>query len=287
MFLEPMLLEQRDRPFDDSQFIYEPKIDGHRLLLSLINGKTRLYTRHRNDCTTQYQELLELPIEKDVILDGEVYCINEQGQVDFELIQKRSNIQRSDKLAGAIKRLPVSFMVFDILHYDGRDLRELPLLQRKNLLDSVLPDTTAIHKIPYIEREGEALFSAIKAQDMEGIVCKRKDSTYVGKRSANWIKVINYQYANVFISGYRKEGFGWLASVMDTIGHLRTVGIIDEKGGVPPVHKQAFRGVCNQLVTEEDNNFVYLEPRLQATVKFRNWTKGGMLRSPVFVDFVL
>lgn len=285
MFLEPMLLEKSDKPFDDSRFIYEPKIDGHRMVLSQIGGETKLYTRHHNECTAQYPELMDLPIDKDMILDGEVYCIDERGQVDLDLVMSRFHTKGASKIAAAMKRLPVGLMVFDILHYDGQDLRGLPLMERKEILNRIVPDTPTIRKIQFIEKEGTALFNAMEQNDMEGIVCKRKDSTYVGKRSADWIKVINYQYADVFISGYRKGDFGWLTSVVDTNGKMRPAGIIEL--GVPPVHKQAFRGICKQLVTGEDKSFVYLEPRLQATVKFRNWTKSGMLRSPVFVDFVL
>lgn len=285
MFIEPMLLEEKEKPFDDSNFIYEPKIDGHRLILSKIAGKTTLYTRHNNECTVQYPELQNLPIDKDVILDGEVYCIDENGQIDFELVMSRFQTKGAAKIAAASKRQQIGLMVFDILHYDGKDLRSLPLLQRKEIMGAVVPDTPHMHKIQYIEKEGTALFEAIKQQDMEGIVCKRKNSVYVGKRSADWIKVINYQYANVFISGYRKDQFGWLASVVDTNGRIRPAGVIEL--GVPPKHKQAFRGVCGELVTGEDKGFVYLDPRIQATVKFRNWTKKGLLRSPVFVDFVL
>lgn len=285
MFIEPMLLEQKEKPFDNDDYIYEPKIDGHRLILSKIDGNTTLYTRHNNECTVQYPELQTLPIDKDIILDGEVYCVDENGAVDFELVMHRFQTRGHNKVSAAAKRLPIGYMVFDILHYDGVDLRGLPLMQRKEILNSVVPDAPHIHNIQYIEKEGTALFDAIKQQDLEGIVCKRKDSVYVGKRSVDWVKIINYQYANVFISGYRKDEFGWLASVVDTSGRMRPAGVIEL--GVPPKHKQAFRGVCGQLVTGEDKNFVYLDPRIQATVKFRNWTKKGLLRSPVFVDFVL
>ncbi|WNC12274.1 RNA ligase family protein [Brevibacillus brevis] len=285
MFLEPMLLEQQETPFDDGRFIYEPKIDGHRLILSKMGRATTLYTRHHNECSAQYPELHILPINQDVILDGEVYCIDQNDQIDFELMMSRFHTKGTSRIAAAAKRQPVGLMVFDILHYDGKGLRGLPLLERKEILDSVVPDTPHIDKIQFVEKEGTALFEAIKQQGQEGIVCKRKESTYIEKRSADWVKVINYQYADVYISGYRKEDFGWIASVMGMNGRLRPAGVIEL--GVPPIHKQAFRRVCSQLVSGEDKNFVYLEPRLQATVKFRNWTKSGMLRSPVFVDFVL
>lgn len=285
MFFEPMLLEQRDKPFDEASFIYEPKIDGHRLVLSKFGESTKLYTRHNNDCTAQYPELHEVLADGDVILDGEVFCVDQRGQIDFELVMSRFHTRGADRIATAMKRQPVGYMIFDILYHNGRDLRGLPLMQRKEILDKVLQDTPTIRKIQFVEKEGVALFEAIKQHDMEGIVAKKKDSIYVGKRSPHWIKVINYQYADVYITGYRKGEFGWLASVMDTNGRMRPAGIIEL--GVPPVHKEAFRGVCKQLITGEDKNFVYLEPRLQASVKFRNWTKSGMLRSPVFVDFVL
>ncbi|MFF2528331.1 hypothetical protein ACFVS2_05390 [Brevibacillus sp. NPDC058079] len=180
--------------------------------------------------------------------------------------RSRSQINVTDKIASTAKRLNVRYMVFDILHFNGQNLRRLPLLQRKEMLNEVLPDSTAIHKIQFLEKEGIAFFEAIKQQNLEGIVCKRKDSVYVGKRSSDWIKVINYQYVDVFISGYRKGKFGWLASVMGTNGCLRSVEIIDEKSGVSPVHKKAFRGVCDQLVIGEDKNFVYLETRMRAKV---------------------
>jgi DNA ligase-1 len=87
----------------------------------------------------------------------------------------------------------------------------------------------------------------------------------------------------VFISGYRKEEFGWLAQIEEN-GEKRAAGIIEL--GVSPKHKKAFYGIAKQLVTSEDKNFVYLDPLLKAEVKFRNWTRNNMLRTPSFVEFV-
>jgi DNA ligase-1 len=122
---------------------------------------------------------------------------------------------------------------------------------------------------------------------MEGVLGKRKNSIYeTGRRSHAWQKVINWTYADVFITGYRKQEFGWLAAVPSgSSGKLRPVGIIEL--GVPPIHKQAFRGVAQQIVTFKDKKFVHLEPKLRAKVRMRNWTKSGMLRSPVFTEFIV
>lgn len=89
MFISLMLLNQVDGPFDDARWIYEPKIDGHRLLLSKMGGVTKLYTRYQNECTGQYPELHSVPLDGDVILYGEVFCVNQHGQIDFELVMNR------------------------------------------------------------------------------------------------------------------------------------------------------------------------------------------------------
>jgi len=134
--------------------------------------------------------------------------------------------------------------------------------------------------VPSIEAEGERLYSQIESLGMEGIVAKRANSIYVSSRSSAWLKIINWTYADVFISGYRKDSFGWLAADE----HGRPLGIIEL--GVTPRHKMAFYSVKDRLKTGEDRYYVYLEPRLKAKVKIRNWTRAGLLRSPAFVDFV-
>lgn len=286
MFIPPMLLETAQAPFNDPKFIYEPKFDGHRAILTSINGQTRIYTRHNNECTRQYPELLALPFEEDMILDGEIVCIDPAGAVDFESIMTRFQARRADSINRLRVQLPATYVVFDILMYQGEDLRGLPLMQRKEILASAsLPVSRNIVKTPFIEGAGEALFADICSRSMEGIVCKRKDSKYVSRRSSAWQKVINWTYVDVWIAGYRKDEFGWLVSVEDEAGRLRPAGIIEL--GVIPDHKRAFYGVKDALIIGEDKNNFYLQPSIRAKVKTRNWTKAGMLRDPVFVDFVV
>ncbi len=104
MFLQPMLLEKRESPFYDERYTFEPKIDGHRLIVSVLDGVVRLFTRHNNDVTRQYPELHDAPIAgcADVVLDGEVAVVNpETGTVDFEAIMERFQIRRSERIAQA------------------------------------------------------------------------------------------------------------------------------------------------------------------------------------------
>ena len=91
MFIQPMLLGKREEPFDDDRYVFQPKIDGHRLILSRTSGHVRLYTRHNNEVTRQYPELHNVPVDgcADIVLDGEVARLDETGWVDFEAIMER------------------------------------------------------------------------------------------------------------------------------------------------------------------------------------------------------
>lgn len=286
MFIYPMLLETSGVAFSDPDYLFEPKFDGHRAILSHIGGCTRIYTRHANECTRQYPELLSVPFAEDIVLDGEIVHIDANGAVDFESVMTRFQARRADSIRRLTDQLPVIFVVFDVLRYRGVDLRGLPLVQRKQILaDANLPANPRIQHVPFIEGAGEALFADICAKKLEGIVCKRKDSRYVGRRSSDWLKVINWTYTDVWITGYRKEEFGWLTAVDDGNGRLRPAGMIEL--GVKPAHKRAFYGVRGSVIIGEDRNNVYLQPAIRARVKTRNWTKAGLLRSPAFVDFIL
>ncbi|MEK4236484.1 ATP-dependent DNA ligase [Paenibacillus sp. FSL H7-0714] len=287
MFISPMLLQTAPEQFSHSDYIFEPKIDGHRLIYSQISGKIQLYTRHDNDCTHQYPEL-HLPFAEDIVLDGEVACVDpETGVSDFESVMSRFQARRADKIIQLTRTLPVYYAIFDILMYKGQDVRGLPLMSRKEILAGLTLPSNSFGVVPHVEGAGEALFEQIETRGMEGVVGKRKNSLYeTGRRSHAWQKVINWTYADVFITGYRKQEFGWLAAVPSgTSGKLRPAGIIEL--GASPIHKQAFRGVAQQLIKSEDKEFVHLEPHLRAKVRMRNWTKSGMLRSPVFTNFIV
>lgn len=279
-----MLLETSKNPFTHPDYIFEPKIDGHRLLLSHENGVTRLYTRNNNDCTLQYPELYDLA-EDDILLDGEVACVDRTtSQIDFESIMERFQARKADKVLRLSATVPANYIVFDILRYRGQDLRGWPLMRRKELLTSIDLGNPRISVVPYIEREGERLFSEMVARQLEGMVAKRKESVYsTGQRSPSWLKVINWSYAEVVITGWKKSEFGWLAGVTDQSGRVRRAGAIEF--GVSPEQKKEFYRTMQQYVIGEDRNHVYLEPLVRARVKMRNWTRSGMLRDPVFVGY--
>ncbi|MCA0754765.1 hypothetical protein KP806_06855 [Paenibacillus sp. N4] len=197
MFCKPMLMTEREEPFDDARYLFEPMIDGHRLQLEFTGGRPKLLTRHNNDVTRQYPELHNVPLVKpaDVILDGEVAYVNpDTGAAEFRTLIERYRLKKGPAIRDAKKSFPVLFFVFDILHYDGADLREKPLLERKELLDRILEDNAYYKKLLYVEGAGKDLFELVKKSKLEGMVCKRKDSLYEEGKADDWLKVMNRNY---------------------------------------------------------------------------------------------
>ncbi|MVP02118.1 DNA ligase [Paenibacillus sp. N10] len=264
--------------FNSTKHIAELKFDGIRLIISHMD-EIRLYTRHNNDVTLKFPELVHnSPIPAGTILDGEIIITDQDGKPDFEGMLARFQSKRI--------KTPVTFVAFDIIKYRGIDVTSLPLLRRKELLEQAFIESNHYKRVQVARGLTTEYFKIIKQNGLEGIVIKDKDSRYeVDRRSYAWQKVINWIHAEVYISGYRKKDFGWLTAIDTTDGQKRPAGIIEL--GASPVHKKAFNGIKQRLVYKEDDNFVYMEPLIKARVKTRNWTKNGLLRSPVFIDFIV
>jgi DNA ligase 1 len=275
MFINPMLLHKTAEPFDHGDYVSELKMDGFRLIYSYIEDK-KLYTRHNTDITTRFPELLNLNIPKGTVLDGEVVITDSSGKPDFEAVMSRFSMFNSDKVKHLAKHEPVSFLVFDVLYYKGAKVTHLPLYERKEILDRIIPvNSPLLSKVMSIESNGIALFNLIKEQNLEGIVLKKKDSTYeIGKRSHSWLKVINYRYTNVVVNGYRKDNFGLLLSYEDG----KYAGIMEL--GVPI---EARKKIYQMPKKDENDKFVFIEP-LSCFIKYRNITKAGLLRIPSYVS---
>jgi DNA ligase-1 len=283
VYYAPMPLTTADSPFTDEEFIFEPKIDGHRLLLSRSRGRTRLYTGQLADCTLQYPELLPIAAD-DIVLDGEVAATDAAGRIDGEAVKKRLALRDPGRIRQAAAADPVNYIVFDILRYKGADLRGLPLYQRKRILSGIRFGNPYIAQIPYIEEEGERLFREIQQRRWEGIVAKHSNSIYVINKTGAWQAIINWSEAEVVVTGYRKSGSGLLVAAASKNGALQPAGVVAD--GLTARHKMTLYRVRDALFTGEDGEWVYLAPLLKARVNMRGWTKAGQLRSPVFAAFV-
>ncbi len=283
MFLSPMLPVTRDKPFDDRDFIFEPLIGGRRLILSVRQGRAQLYTSQGIDVSAQYPELLDVPAadDSDMIVDGVVSCVNPQTHtLDYASIQERSRLRKPMMIMQARVRHPSVFCAFDILSYRGEDVRSRTLMERKQILSRALGDNAYYYRVFHEEGTGISLYRAVESK-LGGIVAKRKDSPYVGRRDAAWMSILHYQYADVEIAGYRKHPFGWLLQHQS-----RRVGMLEDS--VPLAYRKAFFGVSRSIMTGEDSQFVYVRPCIKARIRYRmKQHRVDRIVSPEFVDFVV
>lgn len=187
----PELIEQPFEPFTDELYVYEPKIDGHRLILSREGKETRLWTRYKEECTRQYPELHSVPIEGDMVLDGEACCMNPDTRLaDLGLVMERLQLMKKRRIASFAAQRPVNYVIWDILFYKGRDLRDLPLMKRRSILESVLMPDDRFILVPQTEDSADALLRSDENLVMKGIVAKKKDSPYVSRRSHDWLSMV-------------------------------------------------------------------------------------------------
>lgn len=275
MFVAPMLLHKSDTPFDDDKYITELKLDGIRLVLTKFEDKVRLYTRHNNEVTSKFPELLQINIPNGTVLDGEIVVPDKQGKPDFEAMMEQFMSKRS--------RHMVQYCVFDLLYHKGKKVTHLPLVERKELLDAILEPTEAITKVQWMYGRGNDYFNVVKEQGLEGIVLKKADSKYqINKRSNDWLKVINYQFADAFVTGIRKEEFGLLLGLEES-GKIKPAGIMEFMN---PAAKKLLYDSYRDYILDENNKFIFLDTKIKCRVKFRNYTKDGKLRIPSFVEYI-
>ena len=186
-YLEPMKATLATKPFRDEDWLFEVKWDGYRVEAVVRDGKVDLFTRNGNNAETYFPRLLTPPtwIEaREAIVDGEVVALDDAGRPDFGLLQERIGAGRTGQPA------PLVYQVFDLLYLDGRSLLDVPLEQRKKLLELVLRPNARVQYANHIDTEGTAFFEAARAQGLEGIVAKQRRSRYeVGRRSTSWLKI--------------------------------------------------------------------------------------------------
>jgi DNA ligase-1 len=275
MFIKPMLLETIETPMTGSNVMTQLKYDGIRLQADFTEEKPKLYSKPGNNITAKFPELLMGNVEKGTILDGELVVFDEKGKSDFEAMNARFlSKKRKDK---------VTYMVFDVLQFRGKSVLRYPLWQRQEMLKEAFTENEFYRRVQNVIGDPIRFFELVKQNGLEGCVQKYAESIYrPGERG--WYKIINYTEAEVFITGFWKNKFGWLMGVEDN-GLIRHAGTLEL--GVGEVERRAVYPILKGLVTGESKFHVYVQPRIKCRVKFRNWTKTGLMRLAVFQGFVL
>jgi bifunctional non-homologous end joining protein LigD len=285
--LQPMLATLTDAPFDDSDWVFEDKYDGFRMVSEIRSGKVALYSRIGKIISHSYVEVAKAleGVRGDAVIDGELVAIGKDGVSHFQLLQNA--LRHEAKLL---------YCVFDLMFADGEDLRKLPLLQRKKRLQAILPRDKLIAFSLHRNANGRKFFAEAERKGLEGIMAKRADSPYAsGSRTADWLKIKTAKRQEVVIAGFTaprrtRPFFGALVLAVREAGAWRYIGHVGtgfSHKTLQELHARMIKlkaaqspfsdKVKDQAVT------TWVKPSLVAEVKFAEWTSKGELRQPVYL----
>ena len=276
-----------DEPFSDPNWVFERKLDGIRCLAHRGGGAVRLLSRTDRDMTAQFPELaeaLEAEPSRDFVLDGEIVAF-EGAVTSFGRLQRRGR-----------ERVPVFLYVFDLLRHEGRDLRALPLRERKSLLRRSLRFAGPVRFAPHRNERGEELFEDACRKGLEGLIAKRADSPYrSGARSRDWLKLKCHAEQELVIGGFTapkgsRTDFGALLVGYWEAGRLRYAGKVGTGFGRAELESLGRR---LRELERDDPPFAdvhpvprgthWVEPELVAQIGFAEWTRDGRLRHPRYL----
>ncbi len=305
--VRPMLAVLRDAPpRDDAAYGYEFKWDGVRAVVYVTGGRPRVLSRNDRDVTGSYPELRAMAESlgsRQVVLDGELVAMDAAGRPSFERLQSRMHVTNAAQVRRLTAQTPVTYLVFDVLHLDGRSLTDVPYVERREVLDSLGLSGPSWQTPPWFRGSGDdpvgpAVLAASREQGLEGIIAKRLDSRYyAGKRSDCWLKVKNLRTQEVVIGGWkpgagrRKGAIGSLLlgvpgpDGLDYVGHVGT-GFTDamlrdlERDLAPlATDRSPFR---TAVPTPHARDARWVEPVVVGEVAFGEWTREGRLRHPAW-----
>jgi bifunctional non-homologous end joining protein LigD len=296
----PQLATLVDVPPEGPEWVHELKLDGYRIgALISAPGKVCLQSRREIDWTGQFPAIVDalgaLPL-KDTMIDGEAAVLASDGRTSFQALQN------SFERGRGAPRTDVTYFAFDLLFLNGRDLRALPLLERKALLEKLLPPSDQVLRYsPHFEGEGRAVFESAQKLGAEGIVSKRRDGRHVDGRSEQWLKIKSFQRQEFVIGGFtdpdgQRVGLGsLLLGVYDGDRLLYAGKVGTGKGWTGEFLTEARRGLemielaASPYAVQPPKDIArrahWVRPVLVCEVTFLEWTDDGSIRHPSFIGF--
>ncbi|GAA1278475.1 hypothetical protein GCM10009609_47270 [Pseudonocardia aurantiaca] len=282
----PMLAIAGDPPTGPG-WAFEFKWDGVRAVTGVSGTAVRAQSRLGNDITTGYPELsdlVDLLDGRQALLDGELVALDASGRPDFGTLQHRMHVR--EPAPDLVERVPVTYLVFDVLHLDGTSLLREPYDRRRELLEGLGLDGARV-RVPPVNPgvSGQQLLGVAKAHRLEGVVGKRRSSRYEpGRRSTAWIKTAVLHTQEVVIGGWT-AGEGRRAS---TIGAL-LLGAYDERGELRYLGhvgtgftEAALQHLLGELTAREQTSSPFDEdvPRLEA--RKARWVRPELVGEVVY-----
>ncbi|HYL93191.1 MAG TPA: DNA ligase D [Alphaproteobacteria bacterium] len=292
--IEPMLATLSGKLPTGSDWLFEVKWDGYRALCFIADKKVRMISRRGINMEKQFAEVAEaLPecVNADsAILDGEVVALDENGVPSFQLLQNRTGFHKS----ATREKQPhtLNFFAFDLLYLNGYDLRDAALIDRRQLLASILLPNQIVRYSDHFAGKGEELLVAVRAKGMEGILAKQAQSKYESRRSGQWLKIKIASQQDFVICGYilgEREPFGSL--VLGYHKNKKLVYAGNVGSGFTQASLKAVFEKMQPLITskailsdvpKEVGAVTWVKPELVCVVKFSEWTADERLRAPVF-----
>ncbi|RWK57384.1 DNA ligase D [Mesorhizobium sp.] len=291
-FVEPTLATLVSSAPSGERWLHEIKFDGYRLQARIEAGRVKLLTRSGLDWTKKFGKavvsaLADIPVGT-ALIDGELVVETSAGASDFSALQADLSEGRSDRFR---------FYVFDLLHLDGYDLREVALIKRKELLEKIIgSDSGIISYSSHFEEDGALVLRHACRLSLEGIVSKLRDAPYRAGRSKNWVKSKCSARQEFVVAGYvpsttSRKAIGSLVLGVYDHGKLHHVGRVGT-GYTAAVAESLFKKLeriripsspfDERLSAEEARQVRYVRPELVAEVEFRAWTADGILRHASF-----
>jgi bifunctional non-homologous end joining protein LigD len=286
----PMLAVSTDTLPTGEGWVYEPKWDGFRAIVTVSGGDVSFRSRNDNDLTQRFGDVARAAAlairSSDAVLDGEICALDEAGRSRFSLLQEGGG-------TGVL-------VLFDALEVESSPLVDLPLAERRQRLEELVDQHAGVLVSPQFD-DGQALLVAAREQELEGVVAKLSDSPYrPGRRSPDWQKLKLRLTQEVVIAGYtrgqgrRGGGFGALVAGVHDAGVLRWAGNIGT--GFSDREIERLLGLMRPLVRPDSpfaevpkmprirkSDVTWVEPSLVAEVEFAEWTHEGRLRAPSYL----
>ncbi|WP_430509541.1 non-homologous end-joining DNA ligase [Gottfriedia solisilvae] len=285
---------------EGQDWISQIKWDGVRILSYWNGEETKLYNRKLNERTYTFPELTNIRSYTNadsIILDGEVIALDQNGNPSFHEVMRRDGIRRLDRVKFVMEAVPIYYMIFDILYYNGEWVNDKTLKERLELLSSVITPNKQIQVVP-INNDNQALFEVSKQHGLEGIVCKNLNSRYIidGKNS-DWQKIKNYKDIIAVIGGVTYRS-GIVNSILvglyddeDRFWYIGHVGT----GKLTHAEWKQLTEVIESIKIEKNpfsnqpkrvKEIQWIDPLLTVKVQFIEWTEGHSLRQPSIQAFV-
>ncbi|KAA9037146.1 DNA ligase D [Ginsengibacter hankyongi] len=288
--LSPMLCTLVKEPFNKDGWLYEVKWDGYRVVAFKNKNKVSLRSRSGIDYSDRYIVIRNAAkqLEGNFVIDGEVVAFNENGEVSFDAVQKANPDAR------------LAYYVFDMVWYDGRDIMQLPLIERKEILKTITADNETVKFSDHFI-DGVELYSQAQKLGLEGIVAKNELSTYEpGGRGSDWLKIPTAKRQEFVIGGWAESANGraFRSLLFGAYNKDKQLEWIGRSGG--GYKEKEMPGILKKLKALEINEspFInkildtkgaaihYVEPELVANFKFATWTTSGRIRKPAtFLGF--